>query len=399
MLHRLSSRTAARRGPTTALIIILLAAAGIFSGSAGAAGGRRERSNRAPRPYAEAPADSLSRADTLGEAIGDPVPPPPEPSRATRLLHRKTKAYDLVKMGESLRIGPDEVVRGDVVILGGNLRVDGEIVGGAVVVGGNIEAGPQASIGGEAVAVGGRVDAAPGASVRGGIVSLNFLPAPLFRGLDWGRAHRVATLVGDFFTLGFWLLAAALFLVFVSERLRRARTGLEAAFLKCFGLGVLGLTGGLFAALVAIVLLAITLIGIPLALLLAFLCAGLLAAALITGALLVGDKVCSALNVRSRSQFLHTVVGILTLLLPKLLADVLSLAVPFSGGLSFALYLMHAAFMLTALAAGLGALVLTKLGARVPLPGPAAPPPGVGLAATGPPDYEPFHEAEPPLGA
>jgi hypothetical protein len=379
MISRSLSRPAA-----IALLCVAAAAGGAL-----AAG---EKRTPGPARTPKAATDSLP-----GAATGGPLESTPAPRSEDDRL--KTVAYDLVKVGENVHVHPDEVVRGDVVVIGGDLRVEGEVVGGAVVVGGTIQIGPKARIGGEAVAIGGRVDAAAGSQVRGGVVSLSFLPEPIFHGLEWGRAQRVTALVADLFKIGFLLLAVLLFAVLLPARLRRGMDVLEAGFLKCFGLGVLALTGGLFAVVVAVVLLAITLIGIPVALLVAFLTGLLLLASLVLGMALVGDKLREALRLRRRSLFLAGLLGLMVLMLPELGAGLLRFA---SGSASvvFGLQLLHAAMVLATLAAGLGALMLSKLGASSPglLPAPRRPADlgGPGPGPGRPVVYEPFHEAEPP---
>lgn len=308
---------------------------------------------------------------------------------------RKTVAYDLVKVGQNVHVHSDEVVRGDVVLLGGDLRVDGEIVGGAVVLGGDLRAGPEAVIGGQAVAVGGRVDTAAGANVRGGVVSLSFLPAPLFRNFGGDRAEEIATVLGDLFELAALLVVAALVLVFGSRRVQVTCSHLDDGFLKCFGLGILGLTGGLFAVTVIVVLLAITLLGIPVALTLALATFVLLAIALVAGALQLGGHVATALRMPTHGPWRRMLLGVGTLFLPQISADLLRWVV---GPLpvAVALQLLHGALVLVVTSAGLGAIALSRLGSvpSHPLPHPRDDSGAISRGESS--DYRPFHESEAP---
>lgn len=366
---------------------LLIAALGLVACLAAGADGAGEK-RRPATPPAEAAADS--------SALQDGAAPPADAfsGDAAVTVRRKTVAYDLVKFGRSVHVHADEVVRGDVVLLGGDLRVDGEIVGGAVVLSGNIQAGPEASIGGQAVAVGGRVEAAAGADVRGGTVSLSFLPTPLFRGLGGDRAEKLGALTADLVKLALLLLAAWLAAATASRRLAAAGSHLDHTFLRCFGLGMLGLTGGLFAVTVIVVLLAITLLGIPLALALAFAAGVLLVAAFVVGTMRIGTQAAAALQRTPAGSWRYAALGSVLVFAPQFVADLLRGTLGLRP-LGVALQLVHAALVLVALAAGLGALVLSRLGRR--LASPADPAGGVVDAAVGgAAEYQPFHETEAP---
>jgi hypothetical protein len=351
------------------LLVVLLAVTG-----AHAAGEKRVR-KPAPKPptVPSAPADTTgSSAVTATDsgAAGSAVPGLPG-TEADRTLRRKTVAYDLVRFGQNVHIHADELVRGDVVLLGGDLRVEGEIAGGAVVLGGSIDIGSQARIGGEAISVGGRVDADTGADVRGGTVSLSFLPAPLASGGDWQRTRHIAALVGDLVGGGLLLLFAELSALLGARWLRRAGDEIGRAFWRCIGLGVLVATGGLFSVVMLIVLLALTLIGLPLSLLLALATLWFLAAAEVAGLTWFGAGLATMLRFRAGSVRAAAALGVAALFAPKIIADLLRVA-----GLEFAgtsLRFTHGAVMIAALACGLGALVLSRFGARQTAPrlGPA----------------------------
>jgi hypothetical protein len=253
------------------------------------------------------------------------------------------------------------------------LHVEGEIDGGAVVVGGAVDLGPRARIQGEAIALGGQVQSAPGAEVQGGVVGLSILPRPLASGADWRRTQRLAALVGDAVGCGVLLAWTALVVLLWRGRAERARSWLAAAPWRTTGLGILSLTGGLFAVVMGIVLLAITLVGLPLSLMLAFCTVLLLLVALALGVTRIGDVVCEVIGWRSSSRLPAVLVGVLAVCLPQLAADVVRLSDWGAGG---GLRGLHATLVVFALAAGLGALVLSRLGrsdysSAEPLPGSA----------------------------
>src|SRR6188474_1448804 len=152
-----------RLSERVALLLVGLALVGLTALQAEAAGDKRPRKAPVPTPPAAQPDSSAAttvpfRADTTSAS-----------AESGRVVRRKPAAPvgDVVRFGQNFHIHEDEVVNGDVVLLGGDLKVEGEIVGGAVVLGGNIEIGRRAQIRGEAMSVGGRVDAAAGANVRG----------------------------------------------------------------------------------------------------------------------------------------------------------------------------------------------------------------------------------------
>jgi anti-sigma factor RsiW len=276
---------------------------------------------------------------------------------------QKTLAYELVKFGRNVHVHEDEVVRGDVLLVGGELRVDGEITGGAVVIGGDIHAGPRARVGGQAVAVAGRVSQAPGA-VLDDAVSLSVLSAPLFARFS---AQRGGDLLGDLLKLAVLIVVALPLCAWIGAPLERARARLDAAPLKCLGLGVLALPGGAFAIVVIAFLLALTLVGVPLALLLVAAAAALAFAAFFVGAAMLGARVRTWVPVVPQRLAASVVLGLVCLRVPELAADVLGFVVP-----SRSLRVLHAVdgvLEAAAVAAGLGALLWVRWsGATTPAP-------------------------------
>ena len=166
------------------------------------------------------PAAADSAASAPASAAGAPTEAPADAGTARP---KKVAAYnDLWRFGGDHRVHEDEVVRGQMVVVGGNLRVDGEITGGAVVIGGNIDVGPRARIGGQTVAVAGRVVSAPGADVRGAL-SLRTFSTPLFQ--RWGpRAQATGEIVSDVLKTALLLLLSWLSHVYRDQdKARRKR--------------------------------------------------------------------------------------------------------------------------------------------------------------------------------
>jgi hypothetical protein len=356
-----------------------------YAAGAGAAGEPRARpvrdtagdSTGASPVSATGFADSITnmldaRSTVPAAAFTPPPPPPPEEPGPPEPIRRKTLAYDLVRAGQDVFIREDEIVHGDVILLGGDLRADGAIRGSAVVVGGRIDLGPQSRVDGEVVALGGRVEAAPGAVLRGGVVGLSLFPQPQAEGVDWQRVRDLGTLVGNAIggTLVLaWTVTVSLVL---RRRLARARTWLDAAPWRTTGLGVVGMTGGLFAVVMGIVLLAITLVGLLVALPVAVFTIVVLLVAQAIGLVHFGGWVCGLVRMQVRSPFVLGLIGVVVVAVPQIAADLSRLS---GRGPVTLLQATHVLLVAGTLAAGLGALVLSRLG-RHPAPGalPAAAP-------------------------
>ncbi|HKW26369.1 MAG TPA: hypothetical protein VJN48_11335, partial [Terriglobales bacterium] len=98
---------------------------------------------------------------------------------AAPFLHAAEHGSDVVRVGKSIDVGPDEAVgdavcvgcsiriagraRGDLVAVGGSVQVDGTVQGDTVVVGGNLRLGPGAIVHGDVSLVGGKLQRDPSA--------------------------------------------------------------------------------------------------------------------------------------------------------------------------------------------------------------------------------------------
>ncbi len=293
-----------------------------------------------------------ARLEQLGVRDHDlPLERPPLP--------HKMVAYDMIRFGQDVVVRADETVNGDCNIVRGDLQVQGEVDGDAIVVGGDLFVGRHAAIRGQAIAVGGRVETSSGAVIEGQTVSFTLFPRrlPWFQG-DW---PGWINLVVDLLKLGVLVLVSGLLLVLVPERLLRAREVLGVSLLRCFGVGLLVLMGGSCALTVTVILLAVTLVGIPAALVLAFAMGLLLVASLLVGVLLIGDRIQELMQRRSKAPLYSVLLGLVLILLPEIIADLLHLTLPFSLS-HFGFGLMSTALVLSTVAAGLGALVLSRFG-------------------------------------
>lgn len=286
---------------------------------------------------------------------------------------------EVVRIGGSVHVAADERVDGDVVAVGGSVRIDGEVDGDVVAVMGSVNLGPEATVYGDVVAVGGSVHKAPGAEIHGELVEAGFF------GVGTGNgSHSVSRTItigedddeGDLgeavldlvMILVLGLLASAAQLIGPKgvERVEAAAIG---APWKALLVGLLVEVFFVPAFVVSILVLAISIIGIPV--LIIFIPSALLGISL---AFLLGWAGISRLvgrAVRDRldwswadGRFRLFFVGSAALMFLTLFADLLAGV----GGLiaPLALVIGIAGFLVeyAAWTGGLGAVVLTRFGTR-----------------------------------
>jgi hypothetical protein len=182
-----------------------------------------------------------------------------------RAERRHSRGADRVVVGESLRIGADEVI-GKAVAVGGSLTVLGHVRGDAVAVGGSVTLLPGARVDGDAVAIGGTVTVEEGASLEGDNVSVGgTIPAIVGAVTGWpvGDGHHLRSVFGFAGRLARSLLlfgVALLVAVVFPSSVARVRTFLTTRP----GLSSLGGLALLLGFIPLCVLLAVTIIGIPL---------------------------------------------------------------------------------------------------------------------------------------
>jgi hypothetical protein len=317
-----------------------------------------------------------------------PAPPaPPEPPGADR--QRRTVRGDIVRFGGYVHVPADERLAGDVVLIGGTLRVDGEVTRDVVVIGGSAEFGPEAVVRRDVTVVGGRVTRHPGARFDRELNEVGF------GGLDlnlggfgnwWPRPttfyRSSSDLMETFVRFAFLGLLGSVVLLVASGSARRVADRVTREPVKA---GVVGFCAQLlFLPLLIIgsVLLVITLIGIPLLALMPLVVVAALVVLLLgfTGVV----QLVSRLFARGqRSDFVLFWVGLVLLMAPALFGDALDLV----GGpfRFFAVILGVTGFLIEYLAwtAGSGAVILNWFGGDPaaaagpppPIPPPASPSP------------------------
>ena len=202
----------------------------------------------------------------------------PEAPEAPAAPEHVTRAGDLTRVGNDIHIEQDEVVRGDVTAIRGDITVDGTVHGGVVSFGGDIYLNPTARVDGDVVCIGGELHEEQGAYVsgervtalsggRGERIARSLRASESHRGRDWGwsGSKLFGALMRLLIAIGFTLLVAWLF---------QGRIAVGVEVLKrqpalSLGLGALVhalLIPSIVALALVMALLCITIVGIPLAL-------------------------------------------------------------------------------------------------------------------------------------
>jgi hypothetical protein len=278
------------------------------------------------------------------EPPAPPAPPaPPEPSRRDRDAEREARrarreardSDDRVHVGGSVTVNKDEIIDGDVVAVGGSATVDGSVRGNVVAIGGSVNLGPTADIENDVVAVGGAVHRDPSARIGGRVqeVGINFGRFRngqfnlfnLWRESMFGSAFRLA---GTLARLGILCLLAALVVLFGRDYMERAAVYAAAEPLKAGAIGLLAQVLFVPVLVITIVLLAVTIIGIPLLVLVPFAILGLVVIALVgfTGvSYRLGLLLSARFGWNTDNPYLTTIVGVVLLLSPVILARIVGL--------------------------------------------------------------------------
>ena len=288
----------------------------------------------------------------------------------------KEKGLDIVKFGESVFVAKDEMVRGDLIVFGGNAMIEGRVSGNVVVIGGNIRARSGAVIKGDAVVIGGVLDDDDDAIISGERVTFNnFIPTRFIFAGPEGRLFKAVVFPVWLFVQ---LILAFLVLLFLRDRILASSEHLSDNFLKSFGIGLLSTFIAIFGLIIVSLILLITIIGIPLAILLWISCAGVLIFSWTVFAFSLGRLVAKRLQIQSHNEFLLVFIGAVVINLPGIIAWGLGMTfVPFIAPLAVTFHILGWFVKGFAYLSGFGALILSRFGSRplatVPESAPPAP--------------------------
>lgn len=329
---------------------------------------------------------SLAQAADTPAAVAEPPVEPRERNDSPR-TRRERRGDDVVRVGGGVQVRADEHITGDVVAIGGSADVDGRVDGELVVIGGSARLGPAAEISRDVTVVGGRLERDPGAVIRGNVHEIGW------GGLPWGdwsarRSWRwnpmagvfpVGRLVGTVARMGLLILLAGLVILVARTPVEQIADRASAEPVKSWAVGFLIEILFVPILILTIVVLAISIIGIPLLLLVPFAIVASMIVFLMgfTGvAYAIGEALKGRVQQLRDRPYAATILGIVAILSPLLLARIMSLTGGIVGGLGFVVgTLVVVGFIIEYLAwtTGLGAAVLSRFSRPVPpLPPPVS---------------------------
>jgi hypothetical protein len=278
-------------------------------------------------------------------------------------------------------VADDEEVTDGVVVVAGNARIAGRVRDDVVVIGGNVELTATADVRGDITAVGGQVVIAPGARHSGAV---HQAAVDTWTGWTWPRLgwpwmdNRGASrwlLLGTTLTrVG--LLTAAMGLVVLLARGRVGRIGFVATS-RPVRAGAVGLVMQVLfvPALVAVsLLMAITIVGLPFIAVVIPLALAAMFVSMLLGftsfAHALGAWAGRRLGWSADAAVWAAVLGLGIIVLPTVVARLLGVAPDFARAGAFALLATGTLVEYVAWTIGLGAAVMTGLGASTAVPPP-----------------------------
>ena len=204
--------------------------------------------------------DDSSSAATAATPDSPEVPAAPTPPRET--------TGEIVRFGSDITVSRSQAVQGDVVSMGGSVRVEGTVHGSVTSMGGDVTLEPGSRVDGDVVCMGGTLHEVPGSSVGGQRVTAPrvpggrmFLPMLSFVGTGF---RVVGHLVSMCILLGIAFLVIKLAPGRSQGAVDTIRREPGTSFLV--GLLILALIiPSVIALALAMAILCITIIGIPLA--------------------------------------------------------------------------------------------------------------------------------------
>ena len=281
--------------------------------------------------------------------------------------------------GQDVRIERYEEVTDAVVVIGGSATIEGRVRDGVIVVGGNVHLTPTADVRGDVVLVGGQLTRDAGSQLVGGVDYVSF-GAWSRRNFGWwpsvrfGEVGRWLSLAGTIARVS--VLAIMMALLLMVARAPVARVG-RAALAEPLRALVIGLAAEVFfipVLVAASIGLALTIIGIPLVAVLVPIAIVMLVFAFVLGftslACRIGEWVEDRLGWPPGSAFVATAIGFIILLAPTLLARFLDVAPVNVSLLSWALVTLGLTVEFIAWTIGLGAAIMTGFGRWYTVPPP-----------------------------
>jgi len=277
----------------------------------------------------------------------------------SRMLNRphRTQRQGIVKFGDNALVGRNEIVNGDVVVVGGDADIYGEVEGGVIVVMGNIRLTSTSIVNGDVVSVWGGTDIDNGARILGTTNIFNFgkILSP-----DFFKVSNMAFMPLLLRIIGFLVLFSMMALLYYSFKKPTELVSIHVSrfYVKSGVVGIIGILGMPAVFLILIT----TIIGIPVALFvlpLAIIAAFLMG---ITGcSLAVGRHILPRTGIKTESPAAALITGLFAIQLPAMLAKLLGF---FSATLETTFALAAIIVILLAWIPGFGGVILTRFGRR-----------------------------------
>jgi hypothetical protein len=271
------------------------------------------------------------------------------------------RGRDFVRFGEDVHIPYFELVRGNVVIIGGDLRIDGKVMGDVVNIFGRTTLSSSAIVNGEVVTIMGHLARADDAVIGGETVvvggescSIAAWPFAVFGG-------NMIRVVGRIVTFIIFALLLLIVVYFLRDRMKRSSTLVFGSFLKSLGVGFLVIFVGTILVVVLAVILAITIVGIPVSILLILSLIALVVIGYFVSALALGEFIVTKLSIDADSPMIQGLIGLFALALLGLIASIMFFN-PFLTPVRVLFRSIGTFINFLAVLIGVGAFVLSRAG-------------------------------------
>ncbi len=324
---------------------------------------------------------ALFLSAALGVLVPDPaIAQPDAPTDTTTYRLTGTR----IAFAQNIRIERDEEVTDAAIVIGGDLTVDGRVREGIVVVGGNLHLASTADVRGDVVLVGGQLTRDAGARLSGGVNYLSFGEWSR-RNFGWwptirfGEVGRWLSLAGTMARVSALVVLMVMLLIVARAPVARVGRAALAEPLRAF---IIGLVAEIFfvpVLIAASIGLALTIIGIPFVAVLVPIAIVLAVFAFVLGftalACRLGEWVEDRLGWQPGNAFVATAIGFFILLAPTLAARFVDVASVGAAPLTFLLVAIGLSVEFIAWTTGLGAAIITGLGRWYTVPPPISVPP------------------------
>jgi hypothetical protein len=270
-----------------------------------------------------------------------------------------------VRFWQDITIEEDEKIKGDVVVIGGDLTIKGIITGDAVTVGGNIHMTSTGKVKGDCVAVGGELIKEKGGVISGQDVNVgsrfrtkSFTCFPFIFG-GFGSVFHGFAFFSKLIQIAIFIFLGIVIIAIAPKNVEKIKREISQNLLKSFLMGILFF----FVLPFIFILLLITVIGIPIAILalpIAVLIALLFGYTAVS--LLIGEKIKENTNLKPQTPLLTLIVGVLAIQFASLLGRFFGIfGGPFSP-LGWILVAIGVIIVVFTGIVGFGASVLTRFG-------------------------------------